>query len=355
MESDSKDMINTHSIPDDNIINTKLQQIQQYKRRENLYCNNCGKHGHAHKRCYEPIMSFGVICLNLYRSPCNKKILDFFMTKYKFPRDVQQLKNISINKYIQKNISCNNRKDIDIYHAKILDEMECIMVRRKLSFNYIHIIRGLYNFELEDIIKSINLITHNEYNNLLTKNFDELWKDIWGEYKIDSPNDYSKAKEQFMFLKEYVLPQIAHKVNIVFNEPEWGFPKGRRIDNETNIDCARREFNEETGLTNNDYVILDRLFPLIENIKGTNGLNYKHVYYIALLEDNFNIKNVYLGKGESQKFEIGDIGLYKMDKAKNILREFNVERKEIICDIQYFFIYNIRYFEKFYHDKPIRI
>ena len=29
--------------------------------------------------------------------------------------------------------------------------------------------------------------------------------------------------------------------------PEWGFPKGRRNYQETDITCAYREFNEETG------------------------------------------------------------------------------------------------------------
>ena len=32
-----------------------------------------------------------------------------------------------------------------------------------------------------------------------------------------------------------------------WNEPEWEFPKGRRNQQEKDLDCAKREFEEETG------------------------------------------------------------------------------------------------------------
>ena len=65
---------------------------------------------------------------------------------------------------------------------------------------------------------------------------------------------YQKAEEQFNFFKTYILPQISHKINISYNYPEWGFPKGRKNENETNLDCAKREFIEETGLSNDDFI-----------------------------------------------------------------------------------------------------
>lgn len=321
-----------------------------WKKREYIYCNNCGKYGHVYKKCYEPIMSYGIICLNLHGYD---KIINFFISKYRFPDMTQQLKNICVNKYIQKNISCNNKKDLDLYEKRVSNEIDCIIVRRKLSFNYIHLIRGLYGLEIEDIIKSINLVTFDEYNKLLTKEFDELWVEIWGDYecKQDFNYEYEKAKERFIFLREYIIPQIKHKINIAFMNPEWGFPKGRRFGCETNLECAIREFNEETGLSINDYTILDRLFPLIENVKGTNNLNYKHIYYIALLKSDFDTNKIKLGSNINQNFEIGNIGAYNMEKINELLREYNTERKNIINILKLFFMYNIRYFELFYREK----
>ena len=34
-------------------------------------------------------------------------------------------------------------------------------------------------------------------------------------------------------------------------KPEWGFPKGRRNYQENDIDCATREWEEETGYSRN--------------------------------------------------------------------------------------------------------
>jgi len=323
---------------------------QVWKKRENIYCNNCGKYGHIYKKCFEPITSYGIICLNLN----NNKIYDFFLAKYKFPNDSQILKNICINKYIQKNISCNNRKDLDIFERKIITNTNYLMVRRKHTYNYIHIIRGLYDIEIEGIIKSINLLTYKEYQNILTMTFDELWTDIWEEntIKIGYNNDYIRSKKQFDFLILYIIPQIKHKIKIIYNIPEWGFPKGKRSNNESNIECARREFEEESGLSQNDYELLDRLYPLNENIKGSNGINYKHVYFIAILKPTYDVSKLKI-YDQTQFFEIGDIGLYNIEEIQNIIRNYNKERLDIVNNIKLFLTYNTRYFEKFYHDNKL--
>ena len=321
---------------------------QLWKKKENIYCNNCGKHGHIYKKCYEPILSYGIICLNLN----NNDIDEFCISKYKFPNNIQQLKNICILKYIQKNISCNNKKDLDIYEDKISNNIQALMVRRKQTYNYIYLIRGLYNIELESIIKSINLLTKTEYENILTKEFDELWKEIFN----NKTTEYNRAKEHFNLLRTYIIPQIKHRINIIYDYPEWGFPKGKRNNNESNIECAKREFEEETGLNESNYTLLDRLFPLIEMVKGSDGVNYKHVYYIGLLNNNFDKSTLKLptinpNSDIDFNYEIGDIQLYSIEKSLTIIRDYNIERLELLNNLKLFLMYNIRYLEKFYHEK----
>ena len=223
------------------------------------------------------------------------------------------------------------------------------MVRRKHTYNYIHLIRGGYELNIEQIIKSINLLTFNEYNKLLTLPFEDLWKDIWEEnaLKFSLNNDFKQLKEQFNFLQKYIIPQIKHKIKIIYDIPEWGFPKGKRNNNESNIECAQREFEEETGISKDDYELLDRLYPLNENIKGSNGINYKHIYYIGILKPTFNSTKINL---TNQHFEIGDIGLYNINKLQTIIRSYNTERIDIINSIKLFLTYNTRYFEKFYNN-----
>ena len=60
-----------------------------------IICNNCGKFGHTHKQCSEPITSLGIICLKV--SP---EIKDKLIT-YKIARKQQEYseKKLIIKKY----------------------------------------------------------------------------------------------------------------------------------------------------------------------------------------------------------------------------------------------------------------
>jgi ADP-ribose pyrophosphatase YjhB (NUDIX family) len=335
---------NTETIQNDIMSVNKL-----WKKKDCIYCNNCGKYGHTYKKCFDPITSYGIICFKI----TNKKLYNFLMLKYKFPLEMKQLKNICINKYIEKNISCNNKKDLDIFNNKVSKDTNYLMVRRKHTFNYIYIIRGLYELDLESLIKNINLMTHEEYYKINNYKFEDLWLDIWGsEIKPCEIMTYQKAEEQFNFLKSYILPQIIHKINISYNYPEWGFPKGRKNETETNLDCAKREFTEETGLTDNDFIILDRLYPLTENIIGSNGVSYRYIYYIGLLNCDIESNKIKNGSIDNN-LEIGDIGLYNVYDIDNVIRDYNSDRKNLINNIKLFLTYNNRYLEKFYHETKL--
>ena len=136
------------------------------------------------------------------------------------------------------------------------------------------------------------------------------------------------AKEQFNLLITYIIPQIQHRINIKYDYPEWEFPKGTRTNNETNLECAIRNFKEETGLKCDKYTILDRLYPLIEIKQGLDGINYKHIYYIAVLNNNLSKIDLVIGaKGTPLQLVLASVlhldnptGNISYDEAKNIIR-----------------------------------
>ena len=45
------------------------------------------------------------------------------------------------------------------------------------------------------------------------------------------------------------MKELIQKSTTKWTEPEWGFPKGRREYHETDVDCSKREFQEETGIS----------------------------------------------------------------------------------------------------------
>jgi 8-oxo-dGTP pyrophosphatase MutT (NUDIX family) len=111
-------------------------------------------------------------------------------------------------------------------------------------------------------------------------------------------------------------------------EQEWGFPKGRKKLRESDIDCALREFCEETQLCKDDIIINKEISPFQEIFFGTNNILYKHVYYIAnivnenteLLIDNTCIEQIR---------EIRALKWFSYNEVLKHIKNHNIERIKI--------------------------
>ena len=108
-------------------------------------------------------------------------------------------------------------------------------------------------------------------------------------------------------------------------ETEWGFPKGRRNLKESDLNCAKREFEEESGYRSNEYVILDETKSFEEIFSGTNNIRYKHIYYIGkALNDKTNLN---IDKNNFSQFsEIKKINWFTFKEGTEIIRDYNSER-----------------------------
>jgi len=181
-------------------------------------------------------------------------------------------------------------------------------------------------------------MTPNEIHKIDNNAFDYLWDDVWSHRQsntVHTHEEYLDAKKKFEILKNNTknandvdLKYFIKNGSPVYDQPEWGFPKGRRSGNETDLQCAIREFEEETGLNDGDYVVVTNVEPIIEDIIGTNGIKYRHKYFIAIVNTQ---KKIHVEKSNiSQISEIGDIGTYNIDDALNKIREYHAIRKRII-------------------------
>ena len=177
-----------------------------------------------------------------------------------------------------------------------------------------------------------------------------MWNTI--DNNDNNSTEFLEAKEKFNLLKNgfYVkkneinifitLDKLMETNVFSFNEPEWGFPKGRRNSKEKNIECAKREFEEETNLTDINYNILN-ITPLEESYMAINCVKYKHIYYIGQIKNIKLMDNVLLlnNNNESQKIEIGDIKWFKFNEAFTIIRDYNINKKIILLNL----FLNIKY------------
>ena len=241
-----------------------------------MYCNNCGRKGHIFKACRNPIMSCGIILINHSQLP-------------------------------------------------IETELKVLMVRRKDSMAYTEFLRGKYEIDDQDYIRNLlSNMTSQEHEKIKTHKFEDLWKMHWGDENYSK--DYEISLEKFGKLDfNFLLDGISS-----YKESVWGFPKGRRSFKETDLDCAIREFGEETNISREDYIICSNL-TLKEVFNGTNGKPYEHLYFIGLMNNNINITQKL---SDMQKKEISGIEWKTIEECHKLTRPHYIQRTELLNSLE---------------------
>ena len=256
---------------------------------ENNYCNNCGKTGHVFHQCKIPITSIGIIAFR---------------------------------------INLNN-------------EIEYLLIRRKDTLGFIDFLRGKYSLlNKEYIINMLKQMTKSEKELLLNHDFDFLWKNLWGDNNLlKYKSEENTSKDRFNLLKTGInvngdffdlntLIEEANKSDQIWNEPEWGFPKGRRNYMEKDYECAIREFSEETGYDHKLLLNINNVFPFEEVFTGSNYKSYKHKYYIGnmIYHDTVNTDCF-------QKSEVSKMEWKNFNDCITSIRNYNLEKINLLTKI----------------------
>jgi 8-oxo-dGTP pyrophosphatase MutT (NUDIX family) len=212
------------------------------------------------------------------------------------------------------------------------------MIRRKDSFGYIDFLRGKYSlYNIEQIQNSIDEMSIHEKERLLTESFDTLWKLLWGENcGTQYRNEELISSKKFEMLKEGIvvnnntitLADLIRNSKTTWSETEWEFPKGRRNYQEKDLDCALREFQEETGYLQKDIIVIQNMLPFEEIFIGSNHKSYKHKYFLGYMNDTIdNLQNY-------QKTEVSKLEWKTIDECLECIRPYNLEKKKIIQNIR---------------------
>ena len=246
-------------------------------------------------------ISTGILCL--YHDKINIKKLHF-----------HYINNIKLN------------IDSDSFN-KIDNDLKILLINRKVSLNFIEFLRGKYSISNKNYIsKMISMMTKNEFNMLKTMKSSDLWMYVWGDIKYK--NVYIKSLKRYNLIKTYLmkLPEP------IYDEPEWEFPKGRAEYRETSYECANREFCEETGLTNNNYEIIN-IKPILNEYIATNKIKYINKYYFSelVVKPNEFIINPLI---KEQFNEIGKIKLCSLQEANKLIREYQKGKITILNNIK---------------------
>lgn len=259
-----------------------------------IYCNNCAKPGHMYNQCKMPILSIGIV----------------------------------------------------VYKEVVLEggrrENQYLMICRNHTYGFMDFIRGKYSIYNKDcLLHLFNEMTVHEKKLILEETFAELWKYLWNHTQLQ--NQYKKeqflSEDKFNTLKNGVLFQNTSFYSIdtllkesnqtpLWEEPEWGFPKGRRNYNERDYDCALREFREETGYSTNSLKLIENILPFEEIFTGSNYKSYKNKYYVLRMTVETPKVVEHFDKDEVSKME-----WKTYEECMECIRTYNLEKRQLITNI----------------------
>lgn len=240
-----------------------------------IICKNCGCIGHVYKQCPHPTTSIGIICIDT----TNKKYL---------------------------------------------------MIQRKYTLRFMEFIKG--NYDPHDIDYVCGLITNMENREKeMIKNMDtfkDLWTTVWSNSN-NNIKDFETSNRNFsIFIKEPKMLSFIKNLNTHSNpyiQAEWGFPKGRKKMKETDMECACREFFEETQIPLSNIRIMQEHGIFEEIFYGTNKVLYRHLYFLA--EYKGNPDDIMINTdSQVQMKEIRDIQWFSNVEVIKHLKDYNVER-----------------------------
>ena len=262
------------------------------------WCNNCGKAGHTFSQCKIPITSFGCIVFRIHPETGFRQYL---------------------------------------------------MICRRFSIAYLEFIRGKYAIaDIKYITGLLQQMTNAERKIIGTGDYWTIWNATWGcgcDHTTKRDNKYHSEDllscEKFGALcRQHNLSELlkgcladAEEPTRMFpdegwDEPEWGFPKGRREYKETDYFCAIREFHEETGIDTALLHQIKNIIPMEENFMGSNFKTYKHKYYLMYM----NYADTMI-KTNFQKSEVSRISWKTIEESVAAIRPYNVEKKRLIKNI----------------------
>lgn len=213
-----------------------------------------------------------------------------------------------------------------------------LMVQRRNTIGMIEFVRGKYDSECSEyIVKLFNMMTFDE-KRLLREydSFDMIRTLIGLKREHNYKNEYDEAKRKFIYLKQNPLGDQVHclldKSYTKWTSPEWGVPKGRRNHKEFDVECAIREFVEETGIKYKNINVYKNIKPLEELYTGINGIVYKHIYYFADIKDTNEAHDnvIFVEKGGFHNNEVSSVKLFSLAESHKLIRPYYVSKLNVI-------------------------
>lgn len=272
----------------------KYKNNYKHNYKHNIYCSNCNGKGHLFKECKKPIRSYGIIAFRILN---NKETQD---SNSKYPH------------------------------------IQVCLIRRKNTISYEAFIRGKY--KLDELPIHLERMTTMEKKRIKLLKWDDLYSQIcYHKSSKHAERERKKAKDLYELID---ARQVFNDTSSEWDIPEWEFPKGRKYFDETQQECAVREFQEETNIHERYVTLINHTF--FETFEGTNKRIYKNQYFLANISLESDEPYIDLNS-KNQITEIGDVDWFSIEQSLELIRNYHTHKKNILKDaLNVFLSHNIQ-------------
>lgn len=201
---------------------------------------------------------------------------------------------------------------------------EILMVKKRYTYYYVEFVLGHYSKNNNTrLVFLFNNMTNEEKVDILSLDFGQMWYRIWliNPESIYSHHDKRLTPEEFnkyaackkQFERSFLVDHGERLRNLINKSTNvntlWEIPKGRKsVPQEKIVNCAIREFKEETGIDASQYKILFDISPL-KSVSSNIKVKYINYHYVAV-ECASSGQNSLHGLG---RFDIEDTNLFNID------------------------------------------
>src|SRR5581483_17769 len=193
---------------------------------------------------------------------------------------------------------------------------EILLVQKRVSYAYSDFVQGRYVPGMKaDITRMFNEMTLDEKLDILSLDFEQMWYRLW----LGAPRHANFYIAKSKFESGWLMDEGARLRRLVATSSNgdrlWEIPKGHKLSHhEQDINCAVREFGEETGMRSKKYKLYPTFFRTYSYID--NGVNYHNKYYAAYTK--YHIDLSVKTEDMSQAGEISDIRWMNMDGVRYV-------------------------------------
>ena len=202
-----------------------------------------------------------------------------------------------------------------------------LVAKRRYTYAYIEFLFRKHHSERQNLVHDM---TSKEIAQLLTYKFERLWEDYHLEsYSDANEESYTKYAHDLFIesMKKYRIKLLRSLDVPRGNENKkliWEFPKGKKNYFKQGLECALREFKEETGIDTKNFVSINGAY--LENYKGDDERPYSTMLYPMFIKNHKKLlihkkKSKYTFSNDYISPEIKKIRWMDEEQCKKVLPE----------------------------------